>query len=136
MDYGIVLFQWLRLNTARVVYDDNKLQLFSFHVFYTNYQRLFPSNAVQNDNLVCSFPEWMNKQHREWRSVGDELPGLLQASPSFGMTITSMHVNKRGHSLRFHNSESSTLESHATCHKLERKNEHMSKIVAHIKSGW
>ena len=99
-------------------------------------------DAVQNDNLVCSFPEWMNKHHREWRSVVDELPGLLhpvvsQVGGTFtATTITSMHINKRGHSLKFHNSHSSSLESHATCHKLEGKSKHMSKIVAHVKSGW
>ena len=98
-------------------------------------------DAVQNDNLVCSFPEWMNKQHREWRSVVDELPGLLQPPPRLGATktastITSMHINKRGHSLKFHNSHFSSIESHATCHKLEGKTKHMSKIVAHVKSGW
>ena len=96
-------------------------------------------DAVQNDNLVCSFPEWMNKHHREWRSVVDEIPGLLQTPPRIGgptTTTTSLHINKRGHSLKFHNSHFSSLESHATCHKLEGKTKHMSKIVAHVKSGW
>ena len=95
--------------------------------------------SVQNDNTVCSFPEWMNKHHREWRSVVSTLPGLLEAAPSIGVTAsttTSMHINKRGHSLKFHNSKSSSREAHATCHKLEGKSKHMSKIVAHVKSGW
>lgn len=120
---------------------------------HKNYQWLYRSIAVSNDNMVCSFPEWMSK-HRDWRSVDDELPGLLQASSSVGMT-SAMHVFKRGHSLKFkyhtsstfatspfstfdpnQKSQSSSLESHATCHKLEGKSKHMSKIVAHIKSGW
>ena len=118
---------------------------------HKNYKWLCSSNAVNNDNTVCSFPEWMSN-HRDWRAVGDELPGLLQASSSVGMT-SAMHVFKRGHSLKFkyhtsstfatsttfepnRNSQSSSLESHATCHKLEEKSKHMSKIVAHVKSGW
>ena len=119
---------------------------FSFHVGFTTSSTIITTfkndDAVQNDNLVCSFPEWMNKHHREWRSVEDGLPGLLQPAPSqrgstsAAGTITSMHINKRGHSLKFHNSHSSSLESHATCHKLEGKSKHMSKIVAHVKSGW
>ena len=98
-------------------------------------------DAVQNDNSICEFPEWMYKNHREWRSVVDELPGLLQPPSHPGVTktastITSMHINKIGHSLKLRNSHSSSLESHARCHKLEGKSKHMSKIVAHVKSGW
>ena len=69
----------------------------------------------------------------------EELPGLLQTHPRVSAsttTTTTMHINKRGHSLKFQNSHPSSPESHATCHKLEEKSKHMSKIVAHVKSGW
>ena len=128
----------------------------------TNHFALF-FVTVNNDNMVCSFPEWMNK-HRDWRAVGDELLGLLPSSSSTstlsggssgrGMASSSMmHVAKRGHSLKFkyHTTSSvgaktsfdqklsstATVESQATCHKLDETSEpHKSKIVAHVKSGW
>ena len=100
-------------------------------------------DAVQNDNSQCSFPDFMKLHHREWRSVVEDLPGLLHqpksrvgGGTSTTSTITSMYINKRGHSLKFRNSHSTSLESHATCHKIEVENKHTSKIVAHVKSGW
>ena len=114
--------------------------LLFMYVLTSIHCKLMECVAVQNDNSVCSFPEWMNKHHREWRSVANSLPGLLQTPSSRvdmpTLSMKSMHINKRGHSLKFHNSKSSSQETQATCHKLEIKNKKMSKIVAHVKSGW
>ena len=88
--------------------------------------------SVESDKEKCSFPHFMHNHH-DWHSVD----GLI-----------SLHVNKRGHSLRLRNhtrlasvydeADAGYLESHATCHRVESGglNSPVTRIVAHVKAGW
>ena len=97
-------------------------------MFYSNF-------TVESEKDKCEFPKYMHNHH-DWHSVD----GLI-----------SLHVNKRGHSVRLRNhtsplvslyeadnSASGYLESHATCHTVETGglNSPMTRIVAHVKAGW
>lgn len=89
---------------------------------------------MDSDKEKCEFPHFMHNHH-DWHSVD----GLI-----------SLHVNKRGHSLRLRNhtrplasvyesvDSDGFLESHATCHKVETGgfSTPMTRIVAHVKAGW
>ena len=76
---------------------------------------------VDGGNEKCAFPDWMGRHH-DWISLDGH---------------TSLHLNKRGHSLRIANDTGTgQLESHATCHNVEMENRDVSRIVAHVKAGW
>ena len=63
------------------------------------------------------------------------------------MAAASMHVNKRGHSIKLRNV--AATESHATCHRVENlrfegsgsdaadsPSAATARVVAHVSSGW
>ena len=91
---------------------------------------LLPVFSVDSDKEKCTFPHFMHNHH-DWHSVD----GLI-----------SLHVNKRGHSMRLRNHtrlasiyDDGYLESHATCHKVEAgggQRSKMTRIVVHVKAGW
>jgi len=93
--------------------------------------RTFTMTKLESDKEKCVFPHFMHNHH-DWHSVD----GLI-----------SLHVNKRGHSLRLRNhtrlaslyesADSGYLESHATCHRVEAGglNSPVTRIVAHVKTG-
>ena len=81
----------------------------------------------------CRFPSWLYSRHHDWHSVDDA------DSPA------SLHVNKRGHSIKLRN-VAAALESHATCHRVENlrfegadadpSSAATARVVAHVSSGW
>jgi len=93
--------------------------------------KTFTMTKLESDKDKCVFPHFMHNHH-DWHSVD----GLI-----------SLHVNKRGHSLRLRNhtrlasvyeaADSGYLESHATCHRVESGglNSPVTRIVAHVKAG-
>lgn len=76
----------------------------------------------KSDGDQCIFPPWLSFHH-DWRSIGDQ---------------ASIHVNKKGHSIKMRNrtSSSSETETHATCHQTEEIDQGVTRVVAHVKSGW
>ena len=81
----------------------------------------------------CRFPSWLHSRHHDWYSVDDD------------DSAASLHVNKRGHSIKLRNG---TRESHATCHRVENLRfeggagaadpsaASTARVVAHVSSGW
>lgn len=82
----------------------------------------------------CRFPSWLYSRHHDWHSV-EEADSAAAAS---------LHVNKRGHSIKLRNV--GTHESHATCHQVENlrfegadadpSSAATARVVAHVSSGW
>jgi len=91
--------------------------------------KTFTMTKLDSDKEKCTFPHFMHNHH-DWHSVD----GLI-----------SLHVNKRGHSMRLRNHtrlasiyDDGYLESHATCHKVEAgggQRSKMTRIVVHVKAG-
>jgi len=81
----------------------------------------------------CRFPSWLYSRHHDWHSV-EEADSAAAAS---------LHVNKRGHSIKLRNV--GTHESHATCHQVENlrfegadadpSSAATARVVAHVSSG-
>jgi hypothetical protein len=108
--------------------------LFHYNSFYSTFLEktekkirtvsaaVFSLLAVDGGSDKCTFPEWMGRHH-DWISLDGH---------------TSLHLNKRGHSLRIANDSGvgMQLESHATCHNVEVDHRDVSRIVAHVKAGW
>ncbi len=82
---------------------------------------------MEEDDKQCHFPSWMGRH--EWSSVDGS---------------ASIHINKKGHSLRMtarHSSfggEADSVESHVTCHSAEEEEGKagVARVVAHVKAGW
>ena len=80
--------------------------------------------SVSKDS--CHFPSWLSRHH-DWQSLDDQ---------------SSIHLNKRGHSLRLRNRTASfgggaeATETHSTCHQVEKSGREDARIVVHTKSGW
>lgn len=91
--------------------------------------RTFTMKKLESDKTKCEFPTFVSKHH-DWHSVDGRV---------------SLHINKRGRSLRLRNHTALPsmyddslpyLETHVTCHSSEMdRSTQITKLVTYVKAG-